>query len=182
MSEITLWRKHLSLVIGHSEQVTDIPEFYHCQPTHGNLSLSPIGGGHLVLGILLQLNREFDLDIECCCGVRAFFTLNLGGSLLSGRHKFFGLCTACGRDFSTTEPRKFGKFAMRAYELRRQNERPADVEPLTLLRLIWEIADPDERRCLEAEYTQSPSLIDQSDDRGVGGLRLRNKKMPPGLF
>jgi hypothetical protein len=99
LSEIDLWRKYLPLITGHAREVAAIPEFYHCQPNHGSLSLSPIGGGHLTFGMLLQLKAEFELDIEYRCGARDFFALNLGGSLLSGRHKFFGLCKACGSDF-----------------------------------------------------------------------------------
>lgn len=182
IAELPLWQKYLPTFLCSSSQITSIPEFYHCQPTHGNLSLSPIGGGPLALGILLQLKAEFDLDIECDCGARDFFALNLGGSLLSGGHKFFGLCAACGNTASAADSRKFGKFAVRAYELRRQNERPEDVEPLTLLQLIWEIASPDERQFLEAEYSQLPSLRDQSTAAGPGGLRVRNKRLPPGLF
>ena len=94
ISELPLWQKYLPTVLRGSSQITNIPEFFHCQPTHGNLSLSPIGGGPLALGILLQLKAEFDLAIECDCGARDFFALNLGGSLLSGGHKFFGVCAA----------------------------------------------------------------------------------------
>ncbi len=132
--------------------------------------------------MLLNLTAEFTLNIECRCSARDFFTLNLGCSLLSGRHKFFGLCKACRHDFSGTDPRKFGKFALRAYELRRQNELPADIEPLTLLQLIWEIAGPDERQCLEAEYDELPSLKDRTAETEPGGLTVRNKRLPPKFF
>jgi hypothetical protein len=182
VSEIELWRKYLPLITGHSREVAAIPEFYHCLPSHGNLSLSPIGGGRLTLGMLLKLKVEFDLDIECRCGARDFFALNLGGSLLSGRHKFFGLCKACRHDFSGTDPRKFGKFALRAYDLRRQNELPAYIEPLTLLQVVWEIASTDERQNLEVEYNELPSLTDRTGETEPGGLTVRNKRLPPGLF
>lgn len=200
-----LLHKHIHLVVSEAETIKNTPEYFYCQPKGSDASLSPIGGGPLNLGILLQIwDERMDPSICPYCGGHPFL-IGLHGSVLSGTHWLRGFCTQCCEPMFWKRPGSFVEFAVRIRELihKHRNKpiiepgerqrfswgkgvegennpdrviRPA-VEAKTLSQVLWELGNEYLKKELENEFDFIPPLKskESEDSRNYGDIRIKGK-------
>ena len=102
--EFQLFVEHIDLFLNREQEILDCREYFFCPLSFAGCSWPYVSGdGPLCLGYFLLAWRE-GLLIERCpdCGGKALVTF-FGGSPLSGRNGWSGICVTCRKKKSGTD-------------------------------------------------------------------------------
>lgn len=110
----------IDVLMNNYETIVNIPEYFYAKVACSFIGSILTGTTVLYIGNLILLWEQYFID-ECpeCNG--SVYIFNAGGSPLSGRHQYQGICSGCNNFIQGRKP-TFIELFMPAYELAKNNK------------------------------------------------------------
>lgn len=143
MSDESPLAESLFLLLRRADEILERPDWFFCEPPEAYISVMFFGGGHIPLGVLLGLWRAGHLTVACPACRGPLLVYGLGGSPLSGRHAYSGVCRDCGQKHykgardAPFDGQDFNDFRFPLVEAMEARPNRAEIEPGERPRFSW---------------------------------------------